>query len=84
MSNLNGEKLIKFINNKWRNQLCPMCGQRVWNVSDKIFEIREFNDGNMVIGGPDSSIMPVIPITCNNCGNTILINALVAELVEKE
>lgn len=33
----------------------------------------------MVIGGK-SGIVPLICVTCVNCGNTILINALIAGL----
>ena len=36
----------------------------------------------MVIGG--SALVPVVPITCGNCGNTVLINAIVAGLVNRE
>lgn len=50
----------------------------------KVFELREFNDGNFVLGGPNSSIVPLIPVTCDKCGNTVLINALSTELVKKE
>lgn len=84
MNKPDGEEIIEFIHSHWSNQICPMCGGRAWNVSDKIFELREFNDGNFVLGGPNSSIVPLIPVTCNKCGNTIFINALSTGLVKKE
>ena len=83
MTKPNGQDIINHINTHWKNQICPMCGGRAWNLSEKIFELREFNDGNFVLGGPNSSIMPVIPVTCDNCGNTIFINALSANLIKK-
>lgn len=79
----NGQDIINHINTHWANQVCPMCGGRAWSVSDKIFELREFNDGNFVLGGPNSSITPVIPVTCDKCGNTIFINALSTNLIKK-
>lgn len=78
------EELITFVKEKWKNQVCPMCGARSWTVSDKMFELREFNDGNLVIGGPNASIIPIVPVTCSNCGNTVMINALSTGLLKKE
>lgn len=67
MNKPTGEEIIEFIHSHWKNQTCPMCGGRTWNVSDKVFELREFNDGNFVLGGPNSSIVPLIPVTCDKC-----------------
>ena len=53
-----------------------MCGAGNWSISDKVFELREFKDGNMIIG--NVPIFPVIPVTCANCGNSLMINALIA------
>ena len=49
MNKPDGEEIIEFIHSHWSNQICPMCGGRAWNVSDKIFELREFNDANFVL-----------------------------------
>ena len=84
MSKIDTEKLIKFIDSKWHASVCPMCGVRAWGVSEKVFELREFNEGNLVIGGPNSVISPVIPVTCRNCGNTVFINALSTGLLEDQ
>lgn len=60
-----------------------MCHGREWNVTDKFFELREFNNGDLVIGGPNNAITPLVPVTCKNCGNTILINALTTGLLKE-
>jgi len=78
-----GQEIINFLNSKWHGATCPLCGGREWNVNEKIYELREFNDGNLVVGGPNSSIIPVIPISCKNCGNTIFINALITGLLKE-
>lgn len=76
MTDSKSEKIIKHLSDKWKGRSCPMCGAGNWNVSDKVFEIREFHDGNLVLGsGP---IIPLVPVTCDNCGNVILVNAIVA------
>ena len=40
MNKPTGEEIIEFIHSHWKNQTCPMCGGRTWNVSDKVFELR--------------------------------------------
>ena len=77
---INSEILIKHLQTKWKGQKCQMCCEGNWNISDTIFELREYNQGSLVIGG--GPIIPVIPITCDNCGNTILINAIKAGVIE--
>lgn len=73
----NIEKTIKFLNEKWNNQnWCPMCWEKKWNVSDKIYELREFNQWSLIIWW--SPIFPVIPVSCENCWNSVFINALIS------
>ena len=82
MRKLNGQDIINHINKKWTNQSCPYCGNRAWTIADKVFELREFNDGNIIVGG-SSSILPVIPVTCNNCGHTVFVNAMSSGLMKE-
>jgi len=76
------QKLIEHLSTKWQNRGCPMCGARQWNVQAKPFELREFHGGGLVIGG--SAIIPVIPVICGNCGNTVLVNPIVAGIDQKK
>lgn len=82
MAKYNKQKFVDFLNQKWNGHDCPVCGGGPWNVSDDIFEIRDYNNGNLVIGG--GPIIPVIPVTCMNCGNTIFINAILAGVVKRD
>lgn len=75
-----GQQIIDFLNDKWKSNTCPYCGKQEWNVTESVFELREFNEGNLNVGGP---ITPVIPITCQNCGNTVFINALTSGLLKE-
>ena len=75
MSSFDTNKVIAFIAQKWSGRSCPMCGSGPWSVQDKVFQLSEFHDGNMVIGGP---LIPVVPVTCNNCGYTVVVNAILA------
>lgn len=55
--------------------VCPICGQRHWNINDVVIESREFQNGDFILGG-ESAIIPFVSLNCTNCGNTILFNAL--------
>jgi hypothetical protein len=79
MAKIEAAKLIEHLRGKWAGRPCQMCGVGNWNVNESTFELREFNEGPLVLGGP---IMPVVPVTCTNCGNTILVNAVVSGVVK--
>ena len=83
MTKIQANDIINYLNTKWGGSPCPMCHSSSWNLSDKIFELREFNNGSLVLGGPSSAITPVIPVTCTNCGNTIFVNALTAGFLKE-
>ncbi|MGN4997040.1 hypothetical protein [Aeromonas sp. 61P] len=81
MSKFDSKKIISFLSNKWKGRGCPMCNSGPWNVPDNTFQLMEFHGGNLVMGGP---LIPVIPVSCENCGHTILVNAIIAGVVEPE
>ena len=58
-----------------RQNVCPICGGHHWTLNNKVWELREFNNGNLVLGG-NISIMPLLSLSCNGCGNTVLLNAI--------
>lgn len=69
--------LLDYVASKWqRPAMCSVCRSNNWSVSREVYELREFHGGAMVIG--PSAIAPICPVTCGTCGNTILLNALVA------
>jgi hypothetical protein len=75
------QKLIQHLSEKWHGKACPMCNSGPWAIGTEIFELREFHGGNFVL--ESSKILPVVNVTCTNCGNTILINAITAGLVNR-
>lgn len=80
MANYNTENLLKHLNEKWHGAQCPLCQSGNWNISDNVFELRQFNEGNLIMG--NVPIVPVIPVTCSNCGNTVLVNAIITKAIE--
>ena len=82
MDKYNKNTFTEFLNNRWKGKTCPMCGAAAWNVSDEIYELREFHNGDIVLGaGP---ILPIIPVTCMDCGNTIFVNAMVSNAISNK
>lgn len=79
MAKFDNTKVIAHLQSKWASRPCPMCGKGPWNVHDSTYQLTEYNEGGMVIGGP---VIPVVPVICGNCGNTVLVNAIIAEVVK--
>jgi len=76
------ENLLKHFNKNWPEpNICPICKNDDWALSDTIFGIQEYNKGKFIIGG---STMPLIPLVCKICGHTILFNAISIGIVEPD
>jgi len=73
-------KLLEYLKSKWTpDARCPMCGKDDWGVAEYVFQMLAASlSGGLVLGGP---VMPLVPVTCINCGNTVLVNALSAGIV---
>ena len=59
-----------------RGRPCPLCGGTAgWSVNDAGLVMLGLQDqaGVVNIGGP---AMPCVALTCNNCGDTHLLNVL--------
>jgi len=70
---------IAYLKSKWGETLrCPMCTNTEWDVQESTYELREWNPHTLVSTGP---VLPLIPVVCTNCGNTILVNAIAAGIV---
>ena len=75
-------QVISHITNATNNGavICPICKHSQWSVNNIITEMREFHNGDLIVGG-DSAIMPFVSISCNNCGHTLFINAIKAGII---
>ena len=66
-------KLLQTVNSKWRVAQCPMCGNNGLGLDPTIYELREFNNGDIIMGG-DQTLVPLIRVSCSKCGYTMLGN----------
>lgn len=73
-NSIDGNKIIQFLNEKWKNAKCPMCGAGNWNVDPHVVTTVSVENRSIQLGG---RFFPLIPVTCMNCGNTIFVNAIV-------
>lgn len=78
---LDQEKALKWLSQYWSGtKMCPICGNNQWAVQERPWELREFQGGALAAG----SVIPLVVVTCDVCGHTLLFNALKMSAVDKE
>jgi hypothetical protein len=73
--------IVRQLQKFWKgDRICPACAEKTkWEISG-IMELREYNEGNIILGG---KLTPVIIVVCEKCGGTQLFNAIKLELVDR-
>lgn len=80
MNKLNEQKLLKEINEKWINKNCTMCGHNSWNVDQNMVSPLKLGEsGEIQLGG---MVMPLVAVTCMNCGHVVFVNPLIVGAVD--
>ena len=74
------ERVLETLQNVWQQQ-CSSCGQKKWILNDKVFELREYNKGD-IVGG--AAIIPLMVGSCAGCGNTIFFNAIALDIIDPQ
>ncbi len=73
------ERIKKYLNVKAPMGIsCNVCQHRNWEIIPKISEISEFHSRS-AMGAPFR--IPIIPVMCVNCSNTLFFNAIRLKLV---
>jgi len=54
---------------------CSICGTEEWSIGPNLVQLTPYLGGRMAIGG---QLYPCLTLTCKKCGNTLLLNALMA------
>jgi hypothetical protein len=60
---------------------CALCDSGNWTYDDTIFEMRQFAGGPLVANG---AVKPFVTLTCQNCGNIVMLNAITTGIVRVE
>ncbi len=75
------DEVIEWLNEKWQGEKnCPLCGENNWNIGEQAGKLPLYYR-SPVVGGPG---YPLVVITCNHCGYTLLFNALFMGLVPSD
>lgn len=79
---LNQEKLLKKMDKLWKNKQCPICGETAWGIDPTIVTPIEVGENKSIqLGG---KFRPLITTTCDTCGYTFFINALIADVLDMD
>jgi hypothetical protein len=74
------EAMLRKLDKLWASTRCDVCQVGDYAISDRIFEMREYNGRNFVLGA--GTIMPIVIATCQNCGAIRYVNAIQIGLVD--
>jgi len=78
---LHPKEIVKHIRKNWLHEAsCPLCGQHDWSVQHDVYELVKRTENG---SARDESVMPVIPVICKKCGNTVLVNGDIAGAVHE-
>jgi len=72
-------KLQAKIAEVWKNGNCEVCGTTLWNVLDRLYELREYHQVGQILGGP---LIPLAVCQCRNCGHVRFMNAIQLGIVD--
>lgn len=73
MIKIDYDGIIDHLNKTWKNNACPMCGAIEWGTERIIYSPLRVGEDNVVYW--KDGLMPLVPIVCGKCGNTLFINA---------
>lgn len=72
-------KVLAHLKETWRQHNCALCGANNWSVNGVVmlglYGEPQLTGKAVPIGGPS---LPCAAVTCGTCGQTILINLVVA------
>lgn len=76
------EQALRWIEDNWVGEKsCAICGHSGWFIGETIGEMKQINPGSRWI--PNSgSAYPLIVLSCENCGYTLLFNAMVLGIMD--
>ena len=66
--------MMERLNKIWHTKICPVCNTNSWNVEQHLTELRFLSMGGTI--NPGATVVPLVVVTCQMCGNTLLFNAV--------
>jgi hypothetical protein len=71
------ERIIQHLKGSWTVQACPMCKKSNWEVHGPITLSLGVSDNSVGLG----QNLPCAAIVCQSCGNSLIINLVVAGIM---
>ena len=79
MQKVNTADFIRYLMENWKGKPCQMCGTGDWRIQAAVFQLVPYGEEKLIVGSPN---IPVVPVVCTQCGNTVLVSAKIAGLVD--
>lgn len=75
------DQMLENLKEKWppKKRICYICGNNKFEMTDNIFQVSQYFPHVLTMG----PIVPLIVVTCSNCGYTLLFNALTLQAIER-
>lgn len=72
--------IFRWFGDKWPDPACAVCGERAWAANPRLGQIPNLAPPAQERG----RTVPIVVITCFNCGHTVSVNAIVAGVVASD
>ncbi len=69
-------KVTEHLKRTWRSNACLLCGCTVWEIHGHVTVI--LGDAPGTVAGASEGL-PSVAMVCQRCGNTVLVNLVVAD-----
>ena len=77
------EKALRWIEENWVGEKdCAICGNSGWLMGEAVGEMKHLNPSSRWMPNFGSSY-PLIVLSCENCGYTLLFNAIVLGVTDR-
>lgn len=78
-------KIEEWIIKNWKHGPCPVCTENQWQVAENFAYLTQYNpEKGLTISSFGGPFYPLLPIVCDSCGNTLLVNAIAAGFIDSE
>lgn len=74
------ERVVSWLQARWGvTPECPFHGRTSWQIGETLVQTVQYSPSGFLVGG---LVYPLIVVTCSTCGFTVLVNAVLAGIVQ--
>lgn len=75
-------KVYDFLEEESIGDNCDLCGDGSLHLSPNVFEFEAYSPGGLAFERITDTVYPIAVFTCEQCGNTVILNAIKVGIVE--